>query len=1044
MTEKEFNSLKTGGHILFSDYPGRHGVYTGESTQRGEEIYIKIREANMEGFHRIALISLMPDLQTIESKIDILEFSDPNSIRQHLVYQKLCGRLAEVIYSMEATNTEFKAYQYKPVLRLLDSPGSGILIADEVGLGKTIEAWLIWTELRARFDYSKLIVVCPANLRKKWIFELFDRFNCDARECYGAKDLLAALEDSKKRKSGFALVCGYHALLPPSDNEKSATRRKLHELIEELSTEDPVVDLLVVDEAHYVRNMKSKTNKALRSFIEICRNTVLLSATPVHLGNENLFSLLNLIDDDTFSNIALFEQMVSGNEPIIQAIRSYPPGTKNIDALKNNLQNALSTNFFRNNEHLKIAIKTANEDLDWSDPANRELVLSPIEKSNLFNQYIVRNRKRDVEKERVIREVTDIKVTPNEDELDLYNELIDAITRYAESKNLDTPGFLLSMPERQFSSCIAGTLRRWESLNDIDEDFSNPDEVLENPSKVSKNKIGPLTRFLISEVFERSDLKIFERADSKFDILNSTLTGYFEENPGKKIIIFSTFKFTLSYLQERLARENFQSMLISGDLSADDRWKVLEEFEKQKDVNILLSSEVGSEGIDLQFCSALVNYDLPWNPMKIEQRIGRIDRIGQPEKTIKIFNFYVKKTIDEIIHNRLWKRISIFENILGDVELILQKRISKLTQEIYSHKLTFEQKINLVEQTAVAIEKNINDEKELENQSSDLVAFYDIINQRIENSRNAGRWVSAADVEFLFKDFFKIKYHSPSELKAKNVDEKIYEIKLSEDASHNFRSFLAINPSMQQVPTNFSHHKFGKFKFTNKPTRKRQFQNYECVDQFHPIIRFAVNELKDSNSKVHPLSSSIINKKDIQDSISHLELEHSDWAFFFVERWTFELITTIEKLNYVLIKPDFSAEEGLAVEKFVNFISENGKFSRHPEIESKTLNHAFDKSREVSSKLFSIKKQEFENEVVQKAKFQKAALERTMSAKTAELNEKVQEKRWVDDERAARQIEGKIQKTKERLRDQIIKIEDRLGSFDSNFEEVCAGIVIFN
>ena len=235
---------------------------------------------------------------------------------------------------------------------------------------------------------------------------------------------------------------------------------------------------------HYVRNMKSKTNKALRSFIEICRNTVLLSATQVHLGNENLFSLLNLIDDDTFSNIALFEQMVSGNEPIIQAIRSYPPGTQNIDALKNNLQNALSTNFFRNNEHLKIAIKTANEDLDWSDPANRELVLGPIEKSNLFNQYIVRNRKRDVEEERVIREVTDIKVTPNEDDLDLYNDLIDAITRYAESKDL-TLLVSYSVPERQFSSCIAGTLRRWKSLNDIDEDFSNPDDF-KNPLKFPK------------------------------------------------------------------------------------------------------------------------------------------------------------------------------------------------------------------------------------------------------------------------------------------------------------------------------------------------------------------------------------------------------------------------------------------------------------------------------------------------------------------------------------------------------------------------------
>ena len=93
---------------------------------------------------------------------------------------------------------------------------------------------------------------------------------------------------------------------------------------------------------------------------------------------------------------------------------------------------------------------------------------------------------------------------------------------------------------------------------------------------------------------------------------------------------------------------------------------------------------MGAEGIDLQFCNALVNYDLPWNPMKIEQRIGRIDRIGQKEKTLLIFNFVCKNTIDERIYKKLWQRIKVFENVLGDVEMLLNESISKLTGNMFS------------------------------------------------------------------------------------------------------------------------------------------------------------------------------------------------------------------------------------------------------------------------------------------------------------------------------------------------------------------------
>src|SRR5690606_10948814 len=109
------------------------------------------------------------------SPLDMLEsrrLGRPIDLRRTLTHVKLSGRLANVIYSMEATNTDFYAYQFKPVLKILESPSNGILIADEVGLGKTIEAGLIWTELRSRFDMRRLLVLCPAALREKWRREL--------------------------------------------------------------------------------------------------------------------------------------------------------------------------------------------------------------------------------------------------------------------------------------------------------------------------------------------------------------------------------------------------------------------------------------------------------------------------------------------------------------------------------------------------------------------------------------------------------------------------------------------------------------------------------------------------------------------------------------------------------------------------------------------------------------------------------------------------------------------------------------------------------
>ena len=129
------------------------------------------------------------------------KFSAPVDLRRALTHLRMTGRLADMIYSIGATNTEFHAYQFKPVLKLLNAPSQGLLIADEVGLGKTIEAGLIWTELVARFapECRRLLVVCPKPLVQKWREELRSKFNVNASECTAA-DVLDRLKDDAERQ----------------------------------------------------------------------------------------------------------------------------------------------------------------------------------------------------------------------------------------------------------------------------------------------------------------------------------------------------------------------------------------------------------------------------------------------------------------------------------------------------------------------------------------------------------------------------------------------------------------------------------------------------------------------------------------------------------------------------------------------------------------------------------------------------------------------------------------------------------------------------
>ena len=205
--------------------PHQFGSYLSVLEQAGRT-FAKVQFPG--GIRRIPLDQLEPVPAATEEPIDLLRdcrLSTPDRLRQVLTHVRLTGRLADIIYSMEASNTEFHAHQFKPVLKILGSPTDGLLIADEVGLGKTIEAGLIWIELKARFDYTRLLVVCPKVLCSKWRSELTKKFAIDAR-VVGAGELLELLSDREKSVRGFAAICSLQSLQPPRgwDEEGSPTK----------------------------------------------------------------------------------------------------------------------------------------------------------------------------------------------------------------------------------------------------------------------------------------------------------------------------------------------------------------------------------------------------------------------------------------------------------------------------------------------------------------------------------------------------------------------------------------------------------------------------------------------------------------------------------------------------------------------------------------------------------------------------------------------------------------------------------------------------
>lgn len=848
--ESEEYTFTRGMLVRLIGDPQRFGAFQDVVVRAGRSF---ARVQSLTGIVQWALDQVEPVPTAREEPIEFLRaarFSEPARLRQVLAHIRLTGRLADVIYSMEATNTEFHAHQFKPVVKMLASPTGSLLIADEVGLGKTIEAGLIWTELRARFDYRRLLVVCPKVLCSKWEAELCGKFGLDAR-VYSAAELLALLRDRDRWTRGFVAICSLQGMKPPrgwddeADPLYSRAAAELARLLRDRAEEEPVFDMLVVDEAHHLRNLETQSNLLARLLRPTAQHHVFLSATPIHLRNSDLFSLLSLIDPETYRDETALRGILEANRPLVEAREAVLRGLPRSD-IHDMVSDAAMHPLLTGTQKIATLLHSLERLPDPLPRAERARLASELEQVNLLANTVTRTRRRDVQELRVIRNVSAYRTEMAPTERAAYDAITAAVQQHAWRKDIPA-GFLLATPQRLLASCLSAAVDHWRR-HQVDAEAEDEDVVEADSAPSPDAELKPLVDSLAKVCASLPPPSELERHDSKFETFLQVLQEFLSANPGEKVVVFSTFRPTLRYLARRLGRSGIGCETIHG--GTPDRDAVLSRFEADNQSRVLLSSEVGSEGIDLQFCRTVINYDLPWNPMRVEQRIGRVDRLGQVSDAVTVINLLHRGTIDDEIYRRLYERLGICERALGGFEAVLGEEISKLTPDLLTGMLTAEQVAQRIDQTSQAIENRLKFEKELEDEAAALIAHGDRITMSIRAAHEMHRWIGVRDLARYLSDALASLFPGSS-VRDLGRDET-YEIRLTQDARVAYVDWL----QARRLPTG------GRLERETGPVTCRlgrppggrgRARALEPLTQTHPFVRFLAGQVADTDApKLRP------------------------------------------------------------------------------------------------------------------------------------------------------------------------------------------------
>ena len=1034
--------MKIGDSVQLKFDPSRQGVVVKGPVpvKLPDTTYTKWRVRWNDGiFGWHPEYELCPAPEAPPDAFDLLEeghFCKHRELRRNIAFCQIAGNVSDLVYSMDATNIDFLPFQYKPVLTFLASPSNGILIADEVGLGKTIEAGLIWTELRARSDARRLVVVCPAMLRDKWELELETKFGVSTRQV-DAKELLKELR-APKHGAVEGLVCSIQGIRPPKQYEDPAVNSpsaRLARFLEERDGRSSIIDLLVVDEAHHLRNPGTQSARIGTLLRDASEHVVLLSATPVNNKRDDLFHLLRLVDPDTFQSPDVFPDVLEANEPLVLARRlvmdqqSQPTKAKVVEALRLAGQHKL----LRDNRRLPGIIDSVDEE-SLADPASRVELASRIDRTNLLRHVFSRTRKREVQELRVEREAfcPEVKMPPGGVEEEFYRRVTTSIRRYAIGKDVGA-GFLLAMPQSFMSSCMYAAAKAWS--NDLSDDevarlAEEADGGEANEPQESVRPLRPLLEHIAADL-RGFDYRLLRDPDTKFTTFCGWLLEYMKKNPDKKVIVFSYFKATLAYLSKRLAEHHVKSQVLHGGL-AENKQHAIDRFRCADTTRVLLTSEVASEGVDLQFSRCIVNYDLPWNPMRIEQRIGRIDRIGQQSREVTIVNMVYGDTIDDRIYTVLLEKIGIFKRSIGGMEPILGEMVRDLARDLMRQELTTEQEEERIEK-AIRDATRRRQQDELEEQAIHLFGLGDYVLSQVKAAHDFKRRITSYDLKVYAGDYLDRHAGGSFDFREDPREPLCVEITLPPKLRVGLTEYIRNKklPAGTRLTTGHPQ----RYVFSHKIGHP--LQSRERITQFHPFIRFISSQLKPSSEEFCPLVALLLPSGHVGN-----RWPAGDYAFA-LRRWRFGGGRPVDELRARSVR--IGDEDVLPANRSWELVSAGKQHgmdwhSAKLDVDRDRTWEAIERCQAKLDEDYHRTHLDQQNGNDDRINLQVNTLAQRATRQLDRLLEVVQQHRKHERKGLIRATEGRIREIRLRRDTEIERLELRR-KFTSHQEEMCAGVI---
>ena len=594
----------------------------------------------------------------------------------HDLTRRASSGLDRLSMSLFDAAVDLNPHQIEAALFALESPLSkGVLLADEVGLGKTIEAGIVLCQLWAERK-RRLLVICPASLRKQWALELAEKFNLPTRPL-DAKTL------KDERRLGRSPL-SEKAVLIVSFNFANALRDEIKAI---------PWDLVVIDEAHKLRNAYRPSNKVgqgIRWATEDSRK-LLLTATPLQNSLVELYGLSTLIDDQLFGDINAFRTRYVGAGSSLIDLRQ-----RLATFCKRTLRNQV-TEFVRYTERRAITRPFKPSD---AEHALYEAVSGFLQRPN---SYAMPQRQRHLTA-LILRKLLASSSPAIAGTLDTLRARLETLR---DEQIADDPEFAERLIEAEDIED--------ELLDDIlAEDPS--DETEARPAVIDRQRLKEEITLLQDLAAKARQIPVDTKSDTLLKALDIGFAQMAETKAAKKALIFTESRRTQDYLKTFLEAHGYKGQVVlfngtnndpvatriyesclaknkgtgraSGSRALDVRAALVEHF--RDEATILLATEAASEGVNLQFCSLVVNYDLPWNPQRIEQRIGRCHRYGQKHDVVVINFLNERNDADRRVLELLGEKFSLFngvfgasDDVLGSIEsgVDFEKRILSIYQE---------------------------------------------------------------------------------------------------------------------------------------------------------------------------------------------------------------------------------------------------------------------------------------------------------------------------------------------------------------------------